>query len=290
MIDNYKYRKVDVSISKEKELLIHDIKVVYSDASDFFEEFFTKLAQETKSAIYLDDNNLDFWRDFIDTDYDEVQTGIIKKLMKDDFAFYSFYSKFPRILEMAISIDNRFTWDVLSDWLANAASWVLDSNQIFWDILCSVLERNKDSLDIQKITKRVDLEVINGISLTDQQIALLQECGFFNLCVLSSGRYIFDVDYDSILSNNGHRELAVLPWFNHVQWDKTLMEKLNRAMYELDTNIRKMSGKHYGSMERSRRNHFETIINSNKEMILKSSESLEAFENIKSALEGGVCQ
>lgn len=288
MVDYYKYHKVDAQISGEKDLLIHDIKAVYADPSEFFQQFFTKLLQErSNSIIIVDDKNLDFWKDFIDTDYEGIQIGIVKQLMEEEYRFNSFYSKFPKILEIAMSIDSRFTWNVLSEWLAKTATWVSESNQDFWNMICSALERNKDSIDVDKITKKIDLEFILGVTFSDGQIAVLKDCGFFNKSILTSGKYFFKVDYDSIIHYNGRQELEVVPWFNYVKWDMDLLGKMNAAFNEIKQQIKKQQGKHYGSMEIQRRNLFEKIIQTNREKILAQipTENLELLDHINEVLQ-----
>lgn len=281
LLDNYKYRKIDVSISQEKELLIHDVKVVYSDPSEFFQEFFVKLG----GTVNVHDNNIDFWNDLINSSYEEIQVGIVKELMKDDFMFYSFYSHFPKILKLAIAIDARFTWDVLSKWLAETVTWAITSNQIFWNMLCTALANNKDSIDIQKVVKRLDLELIDGITLNEAQLALLHNCNFFNQVVLTSGKYIFDVDYNSILDNNGRKEREVLQWFDYVTWDKPFLTKMDYTLRDIKQQIQKMSGKHYGGMEIKRKNHYEAIIKANsKKLLTIPEEIIGSFEHIKEIL------
>ncbi|MEK5358048.1 hypothetical protein [Paenibacillus sp. FSL L8-0709] len=288
MVDYYKYHKVDAQIYGERNLLIHDIKVVYADPSEFFQTFFIKLLEEAdRSYIRLDANNMDFWKDFIDTDYEEIQNGIVKELMTSEVNFNSFYSKFPKILELAMSINSRFSRDILSDWLKDVVTWAIESNQGFWNMICSALERNKDSLNIEDITRKIDLELIEGVSFSNGQLLVLDNCMFFNKSILTSGKYFFEMDYTSILQNSGRRENEVLPWFKYVQWDIQLLSKLNTAMYELKQLIQRQEGKPYGQKERHRKTLFEEIIQNNKEKIIEQllPEQLESFEHIKEVLE-----
>ncbi|MEC0310162.1 hypothetical protein P4H67_25745 [Paenibacillus lautus] len=286
MIDNYNYHKIDEEGSGERALLIHDLKIVYDEPAEFFDEFFTKLGQNDIKYLRNMHNNIDFWKDFIDTEYEEIQVGIVKELMKVDETFYAFYSEFPKILELAMNIDPRFTRDVLSEWLAVFDPYFTRcSNQIFWNILCTALERNKESINIMNVTRKIELELIEEITLNERQIMLLNECDFFNQSVLSSGSYFFVVDYDSILRNRGRKELVVLQWFNYVRWDITLLEKLDSALNALNQRIQKLSGKHYGTMELDRRSYYKKIIETNKDKILENPEQLDSLEHIKQVIQ-----
>ncbi|WP_347385339.1 hypothetical protein [Paenibacillus amylolyticus] len=283
MIECYEYHQVDAQIQKVKERLIYDIKVVYADPSQFFEKLLQKIAQETnRFSAGIIDENIDFWSDFVNSPYTEIQVGFVKEVMKEEYKFNSIYAHFPKVLEIAMSIDSRFTKDKLTNWLVKTTAWETELNQGFWNKICTALSRNMESIDVNLITQKIDLGILEAVTFSEGQLAILNQCRFFNKSILNSGNYIFKVDYNSILNNNGRRESEAIQWFDYVRWDDdTLLSNLNSAIYEIKRIIQRQSTKSYGSMEKSGRRHFEEIILKNKAKILElGSESLEPFVEI----------
>lgn len=264
LFDYYKYR--DIEESETKNLLIYDINIVFKEnAEDFFDDFFVKL--KNVKFFLIDSSNTEFWEDIINSEFEELQIGLVKSLMKDSNDFFSFYSFFPKVLSTAIAIDRRFIRDTLAKWLE---SWMRyrDENQVFWNVLCDVLDEYAADIDLNKVAK-MDLEVIEKTRFDQDMIEILKRNKVFNKFILNSGSYFFEVGFDDIKDSKGRKEEEILYWFQYIEWDEEIIKTLNSAFVRLRGRIERSINSYYTSWETTRKEMYSDLIRSYKEKIDK---------------------
>lgn len=277
----YKHRGVEEN--EKKRLLIHDIKTVYgSGADEYFTKFINMLIEADIDII--DENNYDFWKDIFHSEYAEIQDGIVKSISKKKSYFISFYSFFPEILELAIGIDPKFIIDKLYLWLIEW-DFMRETNKYFWILLSKVLERYKDQIYIEKITREEDnMRLINYFEFEPYQAKILNENNVFKSFIINNGSWLFNISPDSQFANYSKDEGIIVKCFSYLEWDDELLKKMDNVIYELNesmkirsNDISILNGNRFAYIYRS-------IVLDNKERIeealLKLGKELKDYENI----------
>ncbi|WP_148449981.1 hypothetical protein [Gorillibacterium timonense] len=262
LLEYYKYR--DIEEYQTKLRLINDINIVFTNsAQDFFSTFLERFYGINRYLITS--GNVAFWRDIVDSQYNDIQEGFVRSIMLESNYFISFYEHFPKVLNIAVSLERKFIKDSLSRWMGAWREFT-GSNTNFWNILCVLLKNYPSDIDLNVIA-RLDLSIIENVELNDEMLRILKKNGVFNKFILSSGSYFFDVDFESIRRNNGRREREVIPWFEYVEWDKELILDMNRAFRNLNRNIESMRKSLYGSWEYDRKKIYCQLIDKYRERI-----------------------
>ncbi|EKN62807.1 hypothetical protein P9E76_12030 [Schinkia azotoformans] len=257
LLEYYRYRVVE---NKNKlTLLIHDIEVVYGEnACEFFKEFNVRF--ENRYRIMVNDENRDFWKEIIYSSHDNIQEGFIKSIMEKEYYFIQFYRIFPDILEKAISFDNKFILDKVSKWLELWEPDYRGGNNTFWDILYKLLKKKPDEVNIDMISRKVDLDIISNVDFDIEQLKLLEGYKVFDKFILNAGSYFFDVTFDGIRINNGYKERKPIEWFKYSTWNKELIAKLSESFERLDVSISNLKKSNFGSWEYERRKIYIDLI------------------------------
>jgi len=262
MLDYYKYR--DIENYTTKMLLINDINIVFNEnTQDFFSIIMEKFYGINKYSITVD---VEFWNDIVDSQYENIQKGFVNSVMTNSNYFIAFYEHYPKILNIAVSIEMKFIKDSLSKWIEEWFVSFTGSNNNFWNILCRLLREYNSEVDLNKIAG-LDLSIIDNIELKDEMVDVLKKNRVFNRFVFNSGSYIFDVDFDSIRRNHGRREREIIPWFEYIEWDKDIVFALNRAYRELNRSIESKKKSMFGLWEYDRKTIYSDLINKYKERI-----------------------
>ncbi|WCN36489.1 hypothetical protein [Aneurinibacillus uraniidurans] len=277
LLDYYKYR--DIEDDQNKILLINDINIVFKhDSQDFFSKFLERFNSSVHFVINA--HNADFWKDIVESQFESIQEGFVRSIMRDSNYFISFYEHFPQILNLAVSLERRFIKDSLSKWMGNWFGFIAGRrNTIFWDILCVLLKDYSSEIDINE-TSRIDLSIIRGVDFDDEKLEVLKKHRVFNKFILRSGSYFFAVDFDSIGRNTGSREREVIPWFEYAEWDEEMLLAMNRAFRELNRRIESLRNSMYGSWEITRKRIYCELIQTYKDRIdLTLLETLDDLED-----------
>lgn len=283
LLDYYKYR--DIEDYETKLLLINDINIVFkNNTQEFFSKFLDRLYQN--SYFSIKNKSVNFWKDFVDSQYEEIQEGFVRSLMLNSDYFIGFYENFPKILNIALSLDRRFIKDSLLKWMENWFSYIDSRNKVFWDILYVLLKDFSSDIDVNRIT-RVDLSIISNVNFTQEMLEVFNKHTVFNKIILRSGSYFFEVDFDSIRRNNGNREREIIPWFEYAEWDKEMIQTMNRALRELNRRIDSLKSSVYGSWENSRKRIYCELIEKHRDRIDSAVlENLDLEDEFKALVKG----
>jgi|GEM_PF-1618864 len=234
MLEYYKYR--DIEENQSKMLLISDINIVYKhDSQEFFKKFLGRA--NINSYRLINNHNMGFWRDFIESQYEGIQEGFVRVMMSNPNYFIDCYGYFPQILNLAVSLERRFIKDSLSKWMSGHFGRTESRNKVFWDLLFILLKNFSSEIDINQILK-IGLGVLNNVDIDDEKLEVLNKHRIFNGFILHSGSYFFDADLEGILITNESKEREIIPWFEYAEWDRKLLISLEWTFSKLNGNIK----------------------------------------------------
>lgn len=274
--DIYKY----YDIPSYKDILptiLKQVSIVYSSEAY---ELFDKLFEDIKLRYEIDINKRGFWKAIVENQ--NLQVGLVRKLMVDEYRFVDFYKEFPICLTIAFSIDQTFIKDKLSDWL-----WSHGNKESFWLLLCDLLSKRPMLVNIDLVTHGNQiLDSMNTeLPITQEQCEILKQNNIFNKFLINTYGQFFKVDYEDIVRNR-YRIDTVLPLFNYVTWDETILETFTSALVRLQSRIDYCSKNDW---EKERMHLYEGVINKHQANIKNdanilgvniSSEILKIWDNI----------
>lgn len=272
LIDSYKYYISEQGKNVDK--LIVDIKSVYGDElKQFFEKFLDELKKVNMNLA--NENNVGFWKKIIFNKSDAIIKAFIENISEKKDIFLDFYRFFSSILQLVVENDSRFIQEYINPLLCrNRCDNSFLLNNSFWDILSSNVLYRDNIIDINNITLNIDnFRLINTINLDEYKILLLNEHKVFKSFILNAGKAFFYTDASSHWSYYCHgnpiNDELLIQYFNLVEWDKELIEKIDTAYKDVieSKESRGNSDSLYNAEKRL--NAYEDIVINNIEKIKK---------------------
>ncbi|HHD2772800.1 TPA: hypothetical protein ACOTHO_002703 [Clostridium perfringens] len=287
LIDCYKYYDCD---AKDIAHLLMDIKIIYKDElKEFFKEFLNNLIKVKRSLI--NNKNIKFWEQIIFNHEDIIKNEFVASICEKQEIFLDFYKYFHGILEVAMDYNKRFIKDYINPLLCEELSNSYLYKRYFWKILCSSLIKNPKAIDIKSITSNYDnFILINDIDINDFEKEILNKYNIFNNFILNLGKDMFKNDayshWNYYLYGNNENDSYIIKYFDYIEWNIEMIEKIESNYYELKNSIETRSNPRSKSNGETRIKMYKGIITRNKEKIesICKGSDLEKYPNINEVI------
>ena len=278
------------------KIIINDVNVIYKKNS---KEFFRKLFEELEGlhngkGQFVNDSNKKFWQDILESNYDNVRDGIVEIISSDAMHFFNFYSYYPQLLEMSVSLNSKFVMNDLCDWLksSNYFRYSYDLKGGFWKIFVEILDRYPSHVDIKKIVNKETLELVDSFVQDERKLRILNFNGVFKEYIFEVSSWFFRTDAHSQYNNYSRfqsRESEFIELcFDYLEWDSECIGVLNLALIDLETSMASRSNPYSRSNGYSYKSKCKQIICRNIDKIknipgIELSDYSEVLEIINSS-------
>lgn len=286
LVDRYRYYVSDEN--KDLSQLLGDINIVYkNEMKEFFTSFLDKLISEDRWII--NDRNDSFWRQIINFEEEELIKSFVLSLVEKREIFIDFFKYHNNILSIIHQYDSRFIQDYINQVLQNA--YYDDSYGIcFWKLMSNVLLLNHQSIDIDSITSKYEnFKLIEYIDISTWDAITLNKHNVFKKFIINAGGDLFKNDsndhWNYYSYNSNKDDKYIVKYFEYIEWDIDLIEKIDSSLGYLKENITSRSNIDSICNGKTRINTYELIINNSNDRIKSFFEenniNIEECTNIK---------
>lgn len=256
----YKYYRYPEIVNPETvKTLMNDINVICNkNSKDFFQKLFEKLWKTTRSDELVNDENMNYWKDILESSHENVKDGLVEVISNDAQLFFNFYNYFPQLLEMSFSLNSKFIVNNLSNWLKESYYFEYDLKKTFWVILVEILDRYPGHLDIDNIVNRRTIELVDSFEQDERNLRILNSSKVFQKYIFEVSSWFFMTDANSQYNNysrfHSKDSEYVELCFNFLEWDSRCIETINYALENLQSSMAsrsnpasRMNGLHFES-------------------------------------------
>lgn len=278
------------------KIIMNDVNVVYKKNSKyFFQKLFEKLeGRHNGKGQFVNDSNKKFWQDILESNYENVREGIVEVISSDAMHFFNFYSYYPQLLEMSVSINSKFVVNDLCDWLNSSYYFTYDFKKNFWTVFVEILHRFPSHVDIKGIVNKQTLELIDAFEPDERKLQILNRNGVFKEYIFEVSSWFFRTDASSQYNNYGRFQSSESEFielcFDYLEWDSKCVATLNYALISLEESMASRSNHSSIMNGHSYKSRCKRIICKNKDKIrnipdINLSDYKEVLEIINSSCE-----
>lgn len=270
----------DFRIDKNYEHLnkiLYDVSVLYLNDEDIFFSDIEKDFKDNNINLF-DDYNIDIWNYILNYPNIKIKEGFIKYIANREHLILKLYAFKSDILNNIIQYQRRVFYYNLKHFL-NEINTYPNNHLYFLDILYELIRcYDESSIDIEDILKQCYsvFETEHTIPmierLNESKLTYLREIGIFNKILDVLFSWIFKVDaneqyksFQKWLYNTTQARCI----FQHIKFDKKLLEKLDCAIKDLKISMKNRSNDYSKQNGESALELFKNIINDNKQEINK---------------------
>lgn len=234
----YSYNYFQTVGRERLENVLKDISIVYKKG---VKECFEKLYEKDKQCLQLESKNIEFWEVILCGGNEIILEGFLDFYcsLKNAILFVKWYQRFPHFLNLMISRHKEMIQETLAPYLE--ASKLNYEEDVFWHLLVEILKFDDKLIDINKVTMDYNkLKMIGKMNLNEEEIEVLHKNKVFQKLLLNAGEKFFKNDAESHSSYYSFwtqtEDADIELCFQYVEWDVSVIEKLNIAISELERN------------------------------------------------------
>ncbi|WP_427137593.1 hypothetical protein [Psychrobacillus psychrodurans] len=256
------------------KIIMNDVNAVYKkNSKDFFQKLFKKLeGRHNRKGQFVNNSNKKFWKDILEANHENVRQGIVEVISSDAMHFLNFYSYYPQLLELSVSLNSKFVVNDLCKWLNSSDYFTYDFKKNFWIVLVEILDRYTSHVDIKKVVNRQTLELIDSFEQDERNLRILNCNGVFKEYIFEVSSWFFKTDAGSQYDNYSRfqsREAELIELsFEYLEWDSECIRILNYALVDLESSMASRSNMYSKSNGSSYKIKCERIICKNKDKIM----------------------
>lgn len=233
---DYKYFQ---TVGKEElEKTLKDISIVYKKG---VKECFEKFYEKNKQCLQLESRNIEFWEVILCGGNEIILEGFLDfyYLLKDAILFVDWYQHFPQFFGLMVSRHKEMIQETLAPHLETPR--INYEANVLWRLLVKILEVDEKLIDIDKVTTDYyKLKMMGKMNLNEEELGVLHKYKVFKKFLLNAGEKFFKNDatsHNKYYSYGTETEDADIELcFQYVEWDINVVEKLNIAIRELESN------------------------------------------------------
>ncbi|MGG1517470.1 hypothetical protein ABE504_18805 [Paenibacillus oryzisoli] len=273
------YRYPEIVEPESVKTIMYDVNVICQKSpGNFLETLFENLKKTARGDL-VNDENFKFWKYILETSHENVMDGIVKIISNDAQHFFNFYSYFPQLLEMSISLNSKFIVNELSNWLKHP-DFFYGSEKTFWVALVEVLDRYREHVDVDKIINNRTIGLIEYFEKSERNLRILNGNDVFKKYIFEVSSWFFKTDASSQYNNfsklrskdSENIELC----FNYLEWDSVCIGNINYALDSLKSSMASRSN--YYSEENGY--YYKSII---KRIICNNKDKISNVPNINTS-------